>query len=149
MFGIINFRGRENIPMKGEIMTYQTSNYTGDNVYKINCTGDACIGDEICFERATFTGSIKKPKFDGFEKIEGVIISDSYGRDKQQHTFTLRKKDGELCLIKGRNLYANGVYRKPWTDEQARLKVLEEKHTRGELARSERAKRIENKGFRF
>ena len=105
-------------------------------------TGDVVTGDHVRFERATFSGSFRKPKFAGFELITGQVISDSYGAAKQQHTFTLLLESGEKLLIKGRNLYANGVWRKPWPDESARHAAADEKHARGDKARADRAFRI-------
>lgn len=115
--------------------------FKGDAAYSINCTGDACKGDHVAFERATFTGSFRNAKFAGFEMIRGEIVSESYGAAKQQHTFTLRLSDGSTTRIKGRNLYANGTWRKPWPDEAERRAVLAEKHLRGDAARTARARR--------
>jgi len=109
--------------------------------YTIDCTGDACVGDEVEFERAIFSGSFRKPKFVGTETIRGKIIFDSYGAQKQQHTFTLLLENGEKTLIKGRNLYRNGCRRKPWDDEGKRSLVLAEKHERGNCARNARENR--------
>lgn len=117
--------------------------YNGDSEYTIQCTGDAVTGDEIAFERTTFAGSYKSPKFAGYELVKGKIIKDSYGAEKQQHTFTIQLENGEKTRIKGRNLYANKVWRKPWADEKARETVAEEKHERGAYAREERAQRRE------
>jgi len=122
-------------------MTFQTSTFSGDDLHTINCTGDAVTGDEVSFERATFSGSFRSAKFAGFERITGRIIKDSYGADKQQHTFTLALANGSTLRIKGRNLYANGVWRKPRADEAARKPALDEKHTRGDQARRARAER--------
>ena len=116
-------------------MTYQLSTYEGDNIYKINCTGDACAGDEVCFERATSTGSYKALEFAGFERIVGKIESESYGVERGQHTFNITC-EGFKVLIKGRNLYKQGLYRKPWVDENLRHAVLHEKHERGNEARA-------------
>lgn len=124
-------------------MPYQESTYRGDAEHTINCTGDACVGDEVAFERATFTGSFRNAKFAGFELVTGTIVRDSYGRDKQQHTFTLRLADGSTALIKGRNLYANGVWRKAWLDESQRSVALKDKHARGDVARAARQQRKE------
>jgi len=119
-------------------MAFQVSKFRGDAEFTIDCTGDAVVGDEVRFERATFSGSFRNAKFAGFEMITGKIVRDSYGREKQQHTFTLELADGSKLLIKGRNLYANGLYRKPWKDESLRRKAAEEKHARGDAARRAR-----------
>jgi len=124
-------------------MTYQTSEYAGDESHTINCTGDCVTGDKVSFERATFSGSFRKPKFAGFERVTGEIVKDSYGADKQQHTFTILLADGSKIRIKGRNLYANGVWRQPWADESARNQAADEKHQRGDFARKARQIRRE------
>ena len=37
--------------------------------------------------------------------VAGVVEKHSYGQDAGQHTFSIRKNNGTLRLIKGRNLY--------------------------------------------
>ncbi|RMG78604.1 MAG: hypothetical protein D6712_21135 [Chloroflexi bacterium] len=111
--------------------------------YRINCTGDVCAGDEIVFVRRRW-GAYRlngKTPFLCYQIVEGKVVKESYGRQMQQHTFTIETKDGML-RIKGRNLYAIGVWRRPWKDENARKKVLEEKHARGDKARMARLRRI-------
>lgn len=125
-------------------MAFQTSTYNGDDIYSINATGDCVVGDEVSFERAIFTGSFRNAKFAGFELVQGKIVNDSYGRDKQQHTFTIELLDGSKMTIKGRNLYANGTYRKLWSDEAKRGLVADEKHARGAKARLAREYRLES-----
>jgi len=127
-------------------MAFEKSTYAGDSIYTINTTGDCVIGDEVSFERATFSGSFRSAKFAGFELVQGRIVADSYGRDKQQHTFTIELMDGSKIRIKGRNLYANGVYRKTWVDESQRYLMADEKHSRGALARAVRESRLESDG---
>lgn len=105
--------------------------------FSISATGDAVVGDHVKFERATFTGSFRNAKFAGNEIVQGKIIKDSYGADKQQHTFTLRTRSG-VIRIKGRNLYANGVQRKQWANESLRKMAVDEKHSRGDAARTMR-----------
>ena len=124
-------------------MRYNVSAYSGDDVYKINCTGDCVVGDEVRFERATFSGSHRRPKFAGFERMTGKITRESYGSQKQQHTFTIVLKDGSVTRIKGRNLYREGTWRKPWADESARRIEANKKHQRGAAARKRRKIRRE------
>ena len=124
-------------------MAYQESTYKGDSVYSIDCAGDCVVGDKVCFERAVFSGSFRSAKLEGFERVEGEISSDSYGAVKQQHTFTITLQNGEKLRIKGRNLYRNGVFRRPWDDEAERKKALVEKHSRGDSARDARDARRE------
>lgn len=102
----------------------------------IDCTGNVCKGDYVEFERAYFSGSWRKPKFEGLETIQGLIVSDSYGKAKQQHTFTILQDNGIKIRIKGRNLYRNGCKRQLWKDETQREKVLAEKYERGDQARA-------------
>ena len=106
--------------------------------YTIDCTGDCVVGDSVEFERAVFVGSWKKPRFSHNETIRGKVVSENYGSQKQQHTFTVLLDDGKKMLIKGRNLYANGTKRKPWVDESLRKTALYEKHERGKIAREYR-----------
>ncbi len=123
-------------------MTNFELSYKGDEEYCYNATGDCVVGDEIKFERAIFTGSYRKPKFAGYELIEGAIISESYGQTTSQHTFTILLKNGDKTRIKGRNLYKNGIWRKPWENEKERDIALNEKHERGDEARAEKRKRM-------
>ena len=101
--------------------------------YTENVTGDVATGDQVIFARATFTGSHKKPRFAGIEVISGTVISDSYGAKKQQHTFSIKTRDGSL-RIKGRNLYSIAVFAKPRCTIE-RQSSLDDKHKRGDRAR--------------
>jgi hypothetical protein len=116
--------------------------YKGDKLHPIDCTGDCVVGDSVAFERAVFTGSFRSAKFSHFEMVRGDIVKESYGAAKQQHTFTLELEGGGKTLIKGRNLYKNGVWRTPWVDESRRHLAADEKHQRGAAARAEREIRI-------
>ena len=115
--------------------------FCGDSAYTYNCTGDCVVGDAVCFSRAVFTGKYPRARFAGYELVIGKIIRDSYGEKRQQHTFTIELEDGSTTRIKGRNLYANGTYRKPWEDESQRGVAVEEKHERGNVARAAREQR--------
>ena len=74
----------------------------------------------ITFKKKYFVGTIKKPKFAGYQILKAIVKKNSYGKLKNQHTFTIEvldvieekfgfvvatKKQGEVFLIKGRNLY--------------------------------------------
>lgn len=122
-------------------MPLAESTYRGDADYCIDTTGDVVCGDQVRFERATFTGSFRNAAFAGFEQVTGTVVADSYGADRQQHTFTLQLEGGSRLKIKGRNLYRNGVWRKPWADPGKRAVVADEKHGRGATARAARAAR--------
>lgn len=121
--------------------------------FDIDCTGDACVGDTIKFKEAVFGGSFRKPKFLGDREITAKIIKDSYGADKQQHTFTIEVisssgsdplTPGTVTTRKGRNVYKNGTHRIKWDNEADRKKSLDDKHVRGDIARAERDKRKNN-----
>jgi hypothetical protein len=111
----------------------------------IDCTGDACQGDYVYFERAIFSGSFRSPKFEGMEAVEGLVVADSYGQKTGQHTFTIETPNGEKIRIKGRNLYNNGTKRKLWENESEREKIIQEKHFRGDIARKEKQERLDSK----
>jgi len=121
--------------------------FKGDDTYTIDCTGDAVVGDEVCFSRTCFVGEYPKAKFDGYKTVTATIIRDSYGVDRGQHTFTLRDEEGYEFRIKGRNLYGNGLYRKRWTNERDRCAIQDDKHWRGNRARRDRAERLESRCF--
>jgi hypothetical protein len=126
-------------------MEYKESTYKGDHEYCIGCHNDIVVSDYIAFNKACFSGSYRKPKFSHFELIKGVVIKESYGGEKQQHTFTIQQENGEKLLIKGRNLYKNGVWRKAWEDENLRIPVALEKHERGSRARKMKKARLDIK----
>lgn len=111
--------------------------------YTIDCTGDACLGDEILILEPQFAGSYSRKKSatcTGQNVKSFKIIKDSYGAAKQQHTFTLQHGE-ELCLKKGRNIYYHKTYRKPWENEEKRKEFIAEKHERGDKARAVRRER--------
>lgn len=121
--------------------------------FPVDATGDACVGDEILFDEAVFSGSYRNAKYLGHRRIAARIVKDSYGADKQQHTFSLIviASDGVEPLAagattrrKGRNIYRNRTMRRRWTDEASRKAALDDKHARGSAARSARdARRAE------
>ena len=109
-----------------------------------------CTGDTILFSEAVFGGSHRRPTHLGERTIVARVLKDSYGAERQQHTFTLEVlasegvqplDSGIRTRRKGRNIYRHGCKRMPWQDERQRREALEEKHTRGDAARAERAER--------
>ena len=98
------------------------------------------IGDEVVFAAVIWGGSFKKPRFNGVEIKTGTITKDSYGAEKQQHSFTIKTKASSFRVM-GRNLYKFGTYAKPRKVEE-REEVLNEKHKRGNIARSHKKARI-------
>ena len=120
--------------------------------FTISCTGDVVAGDQIKFTEGVFDGSYRKPKFVGPRTIEALVLRDSYGREKQQHTFTLKVLAsagtnpltvGKTVRRKGRNVYRNGTMRRAWKNESDRAAARAEKHERGDAARVDRALRKE------
>jgi len=124
--------------------------------FNIHATGDVVTGDTIEFSEGVFGGSFRRPKYIGERKIQAKVIKDSYGLEKQQHTFTLEviKSSGEDAIVegkkirrKGRNVYRNGTMRIAWKDERERKLALNDKHGRGDCARSERELRRDSEGY--
>ena len=120
---------------------------TNENL--IDATGDVVVGDIVTFKQDVFGGSFRNPRYIGERIIKGEVVRDSYGKDKQQHTFTIKpievtgvsaeeimKKD--TFRIKGRNLYKHGTLREKRADESSRQAALDEKHKRGDAARAAR-----------
>lgn len=115
---------------------FQSSTYSGDEIYSIVATGDVVSGDEISFELTTSPGGYLK--FATFELIQCKVLSDSYvklgvdGKEmRDAHFFTVELNDGSIRKIKARSIYSNGVFRKPWLCEVNRRMVADEKHQRG------------------
>ncbi|KAH0851762.1 LOW QUALITY PROTEIN: hypothetical protein HID58_094486 [Brassica napus] len=103
--------------------------------FPINCKGDVCKGDT----KVKGSGKIM-----GRRTVAGQVVKESYGTAKQQHTFTIEvlwcegmQKLPPLypLLVKGRNLYRLMTMRQRWANEDDRVKVLSEKHSRGAAAR--------------
>jgi len=117
--------------------------------YTIKCTGDVAQGDEILFTEMVWGGSHRRPEALGERRIAALVVKDSYGAGKQQHTFTLlvrgsdgldRIRRGTTIRRKGRNVYRHGTLRKE-RDRQERQDALDEKHQRGATARIAREER--------
>ena len=124
----------ENLEWKEEIKRY---------VLDFTPCFDAVKGDYVVFTRSIYGAyNCKKrtAEFLGTEKIHGIIINESYGKDKAQHTFTIWTINNEKIKIKGRNLYKNSTtnincIRAKWIDENERNKIADEKHDRGTKAK--------------
>ncbi|KAI4355400.1 hypothetical protein L6164_004179 [Bauhinia variegata] len=127
--------------------------------FVLNCKGDACTGDVVLFEQNVYEMFNIASRGGGATScgkriVAGRIVRESYGAAKQQHTFTIEvlwsKGEKPLpplhpLLIKGRNLYRLKTMRQRWDDEGERHKILEEKHSRGSLARESREVRMQEK----
>ena len=112
--------------------------------------GDVVAGDIIRFAEGVFSGSYRRPcraTYHGSRAIHAEVIRDSYGAEKQQHTFTLRVigstgvealEAGKIIRRKGRNVYRGQPDRLQWSDESERDIVAAEKHRRGDTARAAR-----------
>lgn len=119
--------------------------------FSINCKGDVCLGDTVLFlqnaydmpfdiERRCASG----PPL-GQRWVAGKVVNESYGTEKQQHTFTIEvlwsTGTRPFCVMRpvkvmGRNLYRLHTLRQLWPNEAERQKVLDEKHARGGRARA-------------
>lgn len=124
--------------------------------FDIDATGDVVTGDVIRFDEAVFGGSHRNPSLKGHRTITARVVKDSYGADKQQHTFSLvilrsegtdadKYPAGSKTTRKGRNVYRNRVMRQRWQDESLRHQVATEKHARGDAARARRQIRWDEK----
>lgn len=137
--------------MKATFTRYPMDEVTSPTeTYSVRCTGDVVVGDRVRFDEAVFSGSYRRPKFQGVRTIEAKIVADSYGAQKQQHTFTMivltcsglsPLEEGEQIQRKARNVYRRETWRAPWTDESARITAADEKHARGDAARAQRDRR--------
>lgn len=138
-FSFCNMQNNFSFLMEAEwvSITLTAPSHTNENTFGIGCTGDAVTGDHIQFTEAVFEWSYRRASFVGMRTIEAIIEKDSYGSEKQQHTFSLRVtrsegcepiEIGKLVCRKGRNVYWNGTYRKLWEDEEKRKIALDEKH---------------------
>uniref|UniRef100_A0A1J3G3U9 Zinc finger CCCH domain-containing protein 62 n=1 Tax=Noccaea caerulescens TaxID=107243 RepID=A0A1J3G3U9_NOCCA len=115
--------------------------------FAINCKGDVCKGDTVLFTQKVHHKYEKMKgsgKIMGRRTVAGQVVKESYGTAKQQHTFTIQvlwcegvQKLPPLypLLVKGRNLYRLMTLRQRWANEQDRVKILSEKHSRGAAAR--------------
>lgn len=74
----------------------------------------------------------------------GSVIKESYGKEKQQHTFTILIEssdgfrplpEGKEVLRKGRVLHRYNPKRKLWDNEETRRRVEDQKQIRGARAR--------------
>ena len=120
--------------------------------FNIDSTGDVVVGDIIEFTEKVWGGSFKNPYELGKRIIIAKVIKDSYGKKKQQHTFTIEiikssgynsLEEGIKTTRKGRNIYRFGTKRLLWKNENNREDVASEKHKRGQSARQKRAVRRE------
>lgn len=110
--------------------------------------GDICEGDVLWFARDEFEGSFRKPKFVGTFLYRVKVLRESYGSDKQQHTFTLammksstsKTCENETFRIKGRNLYKHFCMVEN-INRSDREMHLSDKHDRGASARAARDER--------
>lgn len=125
--------------------------------FTIKCTGDVVTGDTILWKEAVWPAYKPRGQFGrksplplGNRKVLAVVIAESYGTAKQQHTFTLRVvrsygykplEAGESIRRKGRNIYRDGTKRLPWANESNRGTAADEKHARGDAARECRRQR--------
>jgi len=125
--------------------------------FTIDCNNDVVTGDTILFIEAVFERPYNRmnPKIKGNRRIVALILGDSYGEKKQQHTYMLKVlySDGtdhleinQQIKRKGRNIYRyKSLVRLRWDDEGERQSARDEKHKRGRAARAARTERLEDK----
>lgn len=104
---------------------------------------DLVTGMLIRFSEAVFTGSYPHAQFSHERGIVALIVKESYGAEKGQHTFTLQVvscSDDSLSAFsqirrKGRNVYKSvNILSSPDNAKE----LAEEKHGRGKCARAKR-----------
>ncbi|CAN8264104.1 unnamed protein product [Cochlearia groenlandica] len=127
--------------------------------FSINCKGDVCKGDTVLFTQKVHNkyANIKTSgKVMGRRTVAGQVVKESYGTFKQQHTFTIEVLWCEgihklpplyPLLVKGRNLYRLMTLRQRWANEEDRVRILLEKHTRGAAARNVMRERKIKSGY--
>lgn len=117
-----------------ELSLKETARLT--RTYQFNAVGDCCPGDRIAFvKRLSARGAVSRHGafgnlVSGYQIVEGEIVREFSVNDTRQHTFTVLMECGERVLIKARNLYAVGVWRKAWSDESQRAEIMLERHNR-------------------
>jgi hypothetical protein len=130
-----------------------------DTSARIEATGDIVAGDNILFYEPLWATAFnprqrRSPAPARYRVIVAEVVRESYGPDKQQHSFTPRVLESSGCdpfaggtvvFRKGRNIHRNGCWRLPWPDQSARETARLEKHSHGNAARQERdARRLES-----
>ena len=75
--------------------------------YKEKCIEKESIGVKTTNHAIRNGCKLKYYSMNRGEIIEGIVINNSYGIDKNQHTFTILTNTDEKILVKGRNLYPN------------------------------------------
>ena len=104
---------------------------------------DIVTGTKIKFTEGVFGGSWKNPYFRGSRTITGVVLKESYGAKRGQHSFTIQVHDAEgidadevLSKAKirrmGRNVYADCEILERTEDHDS---LAKEKHARGQAAK--------------
>ena len=109
--------------------------------YPVVVTGDACVGDHVCYLEPFL--DVRRHKL-LFRVVRAEIIRDSYEKyeERRPHMFTLSDEDGHQFLRPAKTVYAYGTFA-VWRDPTERTKYLVEKHARGAAARFLRDKRKE------
>jgi len=140
LFEYYNIQNAYNNSQREELeLMYKEAEELG---YTENITGNATQGDDIAFVEAVFSGSYPRSRFSHFEMIYGLIVNDSYGKAKQQHTFSIETQSGSVIRRKGRNVYKYTTLAKPRNEEERQIN-LEDKYERGVKARQDRKDRID------
>lgn len=119
------------------LMNQKRSEYLSD------VTGDACVGDRICFLDPVLDKSKSSPRL-LYKVLEAEIVRDSYASYQQNkpHTFTLVDGKGRRFVRPAKTIYSCGTLAIE-RDPKVRAQYLKEKHARGSEARLLREKRRE------
>lgn len=112
---------------------------------------NAVTGDFIIFKQATFRGSWRRPRFDGYLIRICQVLKENYRNDLQHQFFLKDLENGSNFSVMGRNLYKNGFVRVIGNEkeEATHYENTEEKNERGEWSKNEREKRKYSDNIEF
>ena len=101
--------------------------YTSDDCHSIKIPRhEAVVGDYVCFLKNIYSGDYVSAtaKTDKQELIVGEIVHASHGYIVQKNFYTILLETGKKMVVTNYGLYANGVYRKEWLNEDKRAELL-------------------------
>tara|TARA_R110002020_G_scaffold440356_1_gene650999 strand:+ start:2590 stop:2931 length:342 start_codon:yes stop_codon:yes gene_type:complete len=103
---------------------------------------DIVKGSKIKFTESVFGGGFRNPKFLGTRTITGIVINESYGEKRGQHTFRIKVLDCDgwdsksvkpTIFRKGRNVYRDCEI---LSEPENFLELADEKHARAAKAKA-------------
>ncbi|MCM8827588.1 MAG: hypothetical protein NC904_08770 [Candidatus Omnitrophica bacterium] len=110
---------------------------------------DIVQNDIIKFYEEVYERVGNKYKYRFLRYIKALVVNESYGKKRMQHTFTLKVIDsdyynsGTIIMRRGRNIYSNDPKRLLWEDENLRSKYIMLKREKKNKVKEEYEKRKE------